>query len=317
MPPPPDLQRSHRWRHVPDQPSSLLDYNRSRSPSCRRRSRSSTQSPSRSQFREPYYQDRVLQTVSPSAVSGGELETNLSIDFNVQAHDRNKYEIRKVSCSGRSPMPTSRRTPSPVAKSAKGKERMVPITGRLSSENCSSSNHADLNTRDNGEITTERALKPPPPRNQSLLETVKSLIIKNGVESRGLKLAPTGSRHSDATHDTAVPLARFSDPEARSLLARLSDPQSPSIGLPSAGGELSTESIALDTMEARARLLARLNREKRLVCETEHARSELETHGSTAPPPDLEAKEANLKVYARLYSRLAAEKRAVSVSQKF
>jgi len=66
-------------------------------------------------------------------------------------------------------------------------------------------------------------------------------------------------------------------------------------------------------MEARAGLLARLNREKRLA---EHTRSELATQGYTAPP-DLEEMEANLRVRAIIHSRLATEKRAVLVHRIF
>lgn len=174
-----------------------------------------------------------------------------------------------------------------MAKSAKGKERERP-TRKLSSENAeifTSSIHSNLSTGDKGEITVERAIKPRPPRNQSLHETVKSHIARNNyVESRDFKLAPTSSRHSESDAATETLLPRLSDPDAPSLLSRLSDPQTPSlIVLPAASGDAGqlspeTPNATLTTIEARARLLARLNREKKLA---EHTRSELATQGST------------------------------------
>lgn len=198
----------------------------------------------------------------------------------------------------------------------KGKEREL---GKKSSfeiaERCNTSDSPAQGTEVIKPL--EKAVKLRPPRHQSILDTVKFHLAKSPANdgARDLKLAPTGSRHGPDDSDTAL-LAQLSDSDGPSLLSD-SQPPSSSIVLPAVSGDGNPHSLeeSSATMEARARLLARLNQEKRLLdrksSNLEHAQDEPMTRGSTSVP-DLEAKEAKLRVRARLYSRLAAEKRSLN-----
>lgn len=270
----PELPR--RWRQSSEHP--LLLYDHSEPSSCRRRSPASTRSSPISPSRG-CYQDRDSRTISP-ALSEEEPENNLFKATSSRDQDRHDHESHRGLVS----RSTSPKTP-PLAKSAKGKEREAASSELAMT--FSRSNQASFSTQDKGAISAEspERVRLRPPRRQSLLETVKGHLAKNGLAvSRDTEPAPTGSRRK----------ALLADPDAPSLLSRLSDPQTPSIVLSAAsgdGGRPSPEkfSAALDTMEARARLLARLNREKRLhvyeSSNSEHTPSEPTTHGSV----DLEA----------------------------
>lgn len=206
-----------------------------------------------------------------------------------QDRDSNIGAIRRVDFSG---TPTIRKT-----SHYRQETGQVECTNEFPSENAkkaSVSGRPDLNIHATGEIIVDQA-------------QLQSLHDPQFDGSRDLKLTRTGSPHG--TTETAS-LEPLSDPEAPSLLSRLSDPHIPSIVLHATSGPPSPEMsmTALDTTEAHARLRARLNREKML-----HA-YESSQHAQPSSL-DLEGREANLKFRARLSSRSAVEKHAVSVSE--
>lgn len=229
-----------------------------------------------------------------------------------------------------------RSTPLPVSitSNAEREERAVPlaasqlISAALSEDGPNLQMDSFSDTPSNPPTTEllESTTKMRPPRNKSLLESIKAHL----GTTHNVELAPTSSRRGltgissrDQSSNTA-PSMPFtpSDSNQPEILRNKDDLRLDPCQGRQNKDDSANAGTALDVVEGRARLLARLNREKRaaelcadlpgssyskLFGQGQSSRS-----GTTSPVPlltNLEEREAKLRVQARLRARVAAEQR--------
>ena len=279
-----------------------------------RRSRSLSRSPSR------------MNSISPErSVDGRENPTDPNPDEG-RGLDSNESGLPRMECS--TPLPNQTVS---VASNAETKERAAAsqlISAALSEDGSNLQMDSFSDTPSNpptAELLVSTA-KMRLPRNKSLLESINAHLGRN---THGVELAPTGSRRgltgissrdrlSNPTGGMPFSLSSVPDSNQPEILRKKGDsPLDP----PNSCQERQDkqESANADmTLEGRARLLARLNREKREaelrtdLPGSSYSRpfgQEQSSRSSTTSLTDLEEREAKLRGQARLRARVAAEKR--------
>lgn len=329
----PDAPRGRRWLHRDNSLSSRRHGEFPVSPrECRRTSESSKNLSSRSPSGRKHSRSRNPSTSPPRACRDKTLESNSDAVSDNKPDDVN-HEPQQTSKDHLTPSEVI--TQYPVGSDAKGKGRansLQPFV-QLNSISEQQPSLSDRNQSIRGHVprtaetiniaaTTRR-----PPRNKSLLESVKAHLAMNGSGSHKRFPRDHDLPSIDSLNIPEDPLAQMSTPfEKRSSAQKERPPARLSLnqddGVPKRGQR--AMSANLSSPESRTRLLIPLNHEKSQESQEsshlEHRETSFPTvylsHVTISSRPDLDVKEASLRTQAQLRARLAAEKRLIEASGK-